>query len=68
VSEPLRLIRFDVGGTLVDSQASIVAAMATSFKAALAETGVDRQDSVMIGDTSFADLHPTLNQFWNAPT
>ena len=33
MTEPLRLVVFDVDGTLVDSQASIVDAMTTSFSA-----------------------------------
>ena len=50
MSAPLRLVLFDVEGTQVDSQGSIVAAM---IDTARGETGVSASNTVMVGDTRF---------------
>lgn len=49
MSEPLRLILFDVDGTLVDSQGDIVASMAAAFQAEGLEPPTGRAILTMVG-------------------
>ena len=65
MSAPLRLVLFDVDGTLVDSQASIVAAMTASFDALMLPVP-DRQAILSIVGLSLpnamAQLAPRLSE------